>query len=273
MNRISAIFLISIIFMFFLNASYAANPIMNNVTELNLETIQKLESKAIYFGHQSVGNNIVNGLNGILSGIEGNKIRVLLTTSPGDIKAGVFAHSPVGENFKPASKDAEFAKNIFNITKLAKIDVAFYKYCYVDIQRDTDVEALFNSYKRNYDILMASKPEVKFIHLTTPLTVVQKGPRAWIKKIIGRPLGGYAENKKRGEFNELLRKTYGSSGLVFDLAKLESTYADGSREMFTVAGKQYEALIDNYASDGRHLNELGSRYIARELLLFLVNNS
>lgn len=272
MKRVTIIFVITILAAFS-NTSYGVNPDMKTIPELNLETIQKLESMAIYFGHHSVGNNIVGGLNDILSEIEGNKIRVVLTISPGDIKAGVFAHSPVGKNFDPGSKDAEFAKNVIDITKLAKIDVAFYKYCYVDIQHDTDVETLFNSYKSNYEELAVAKPDVKFIHLTTPLTVVQKGPRAWVKKILGRPIGGYAENIKRGEFNELLRKTYGSSGLVFDLAKLESTHTDGSRETFSVAGQKYEALIDGYASDGRHLNESGSRYIARELLLFIINNT
>lgn len=272
MKRVTTIFVTTIVATF-LNTSYGANSDMKTIPELNIEAIQKLESKAIYFGHHSVGNNIVGGLNDILSKIDGNKIRVILTTSPDDIKAGVFAHSPVGENFKPASKDAEFAKNVINITKLAKIDVAFYKYCYVDIQYNTDVETLFNSYKTSYEALAVAKPDVKFIHLTTPLTVVQTGPRAWVKKILGKPIGGYAENIKRGEFNTLLRKAYGSSGLVFDLARLESTHADGSREMFSVAGQKYEALIDDYASDGRHLNESGSRYIAIELLLFIINNT
>ncbi len=265
--------LLNIICMILFNTCYASDSENTGMTKLNLEKIRKLESMAIYFGHHSVGNNIVNGINDILSEIEGNNIRVIMTTNANDIKAGVFAHSSVGENYKPLSKDLEFAQNVIEISKVSKIDVAFYKYCYVDIQHDTDTEALFKTYKQNYDLLAASKPDIKFIHLTTPLTVVQKGPRAWIKKILGRPLGGYAKNAKRGEFNKLLRKTYGSSGEIFDLARFESTYPDGSREMFEQDGQQYEALIEDYASDGRHLNELGSRYIGKELLLFLADDS
>jgi hypothetical protein len=258
--------------MLFANNSTAGES-MGNITRLDLDAIKKLESKAIYFGHHSVGGNILDGINSILSTIEGNTIRVVMTKSPDDISAGVFAHSAVGENYKPASKDEEFTANVTNISNSTRLDVALYKYCYVDIQKDTDVEALFSAYRKNYDSLIAANPGIKFIHLTTPLTIIQKDWKVWIKKLIGRPIGGYAENVKRGQFNEMLRKEYGDSGLVFDLAKLESTYPDGRRELFSVDGNQYEALIEDYASDGRHLNKTGSRYIAEQLLLFIINNT
>lgn len=239
---------------------------MADTKKTNLEN---LETKTIYFGHQSVGDNIVKGMEALIAEMPNLNLIIKQTDNPDDLKPGMFAHSPVGFNEKPTTKDLDFAKKVDAFVSQKKVDLAFYKYCYIDINRDTDIPALFKVYRENYEKVTSKHKDTKFVHLTVPLTVVQTGPRAWVKKIIGRPIGGYAENQKRHEFNELLRKEFGNSGLLFDLARLESTRQDGSRETFSVDGQSYEALVDEYASDGRHLNLDGSKYIAKELLEFL----
>ena len=116
-------------------------------------------------------------------------------------------------------------------------------------------------------------PKTQFIHFTIPLKVVQTGPRVWIKKIIGRPIGGYEDNIKRNEFNNLLWQEYGEKEPVFDLALAESTHTDGSRQTFQHNGNTYFALIPEYSHDGRHLNEPGRKKVAEQLLIFLANLS
>jgi len=58
---------------------------------------------------------------------------------------------------------------------------------------------------------------------------------------------------------------------IFDLAKIESTFPDGRRASFTKDGKTYYSMVPDYTYDGGHLNELG-RKIAAEQLLFLLAN-
>ena len=77
------------------------------------------------------------------------------------------------------------------------------------------------------------------------------------------------ESRVRERFNELMRTTYADREPVFDLAAVESTRPDGSREVLDVGGSRAYALVSAYASDGSHLNEAGRRRVAEELLVFL----
>ena len=56
---------------------------------------------------------------------------------------------------------------------------------------------------------------------------------------------------------------------LFDLAMVESTYEDGSRYTFSANGHTYYALVPEYTKDGGHLNELGQKVAAEQLLIFL----
>ena len=151
-----------------------------------------------------------------------------------------------------------------------KAAIAFFKYCYIDITETTDVSSLFSSYAKTMTSLKTRYPSLLLIHVTVPLTVVQRGPRAWIKRAIGRKVGGYGDNIQRNRFNDLLRNTYGGREPLFDLALLEATQADGSQAVFKKNGRTFHTLSPEYSSDGRHLNIYGSRFIAERLLLFLI---
>ena len=133
------------------------------------------------------------------------------------------------------------------------------------------MEQLFSEYKNTMLQLKLNYPKTEFIHVTIPLKIVQTGPRAWIKKIIGRPIGGYEDNIKRNEFNKLLRTAYHEKEPVFDLALVESTYSNGSRQKFQYNSGDYYALIPEYSHDGRHLNEVGRKKVAEQLLISLAN--
>jgi hypothetical protein len=109
-------------------------------------------------------------------------------------------------------------------------------------------------------------PGVRFVHVTSPLTVVQSGPKAWIKRLMGRPLGGVAANVSRERFNALVRKEYAGREPLFDLAQVESRLPDGRTVTFQEGGTTYPALADGYASDGKHLNDLGARWVGLHFL-------
>jgi hypothetical protein len=231
---------------------------------------QKLAMKKIYFGHQSVGNNILNGVKDLIELYPQIHLNIVETSDPGDFNSGLFAHSKVGKNQDPASKIGAFAEYI-NKGLGGTADVAFFKFCYIDITPETEVEKIFAEYKNTLSDLKAAYPETQFVHITVPIKVVQTGPRAWIKKIIGRPIGGHAGNIKRNEFNDLVRKEYTGKEPVFDLAMVESTDPNGSRNLFKVNSNAYRALVPEYSHDGRHLNETGRKKVAEQLLIFLAD--
>lgn len=233
----------------------------------------ELSQKKIYFGHQSVGYNIIDGLGKIISAHPEIRLNIVKTNNPSSFDHPIFAHSEVGKNENPITKINEFS-DFINSGIGSKVDVAFYKFCYIDVNSDTDINGLFTEYKNRYEIYKSKFPNTIFVHLTIPITVVQKGPKAWIKKIIGKPIGGYDDNIKRNEFNKLLTKEY-PADRVFDLAKYESTSSDGLNETFSYNGKTYFALFPGYAYEkvnGRHLNTNGRSFIAEQLLIFLANN-
>jgi len=243
-----------------------------NLTILKPE-LDKLKSKTIYFGHQSVGYNIIEGINDILK--ENNStLKILEINNVDDISPFIFAHSWNGENLNPKSKIDSFV-NFINNGAGNKLNIAFFKFCYVDIVSSTDIHKLFNYYKDTMIKLTAKYPKVKFIHFTAPLTTYKNLGLIYkikdiIKKVIGRETGKEKEtndNIKRNEFNDLIRNEFGKS--VFDLAQFQSTYLNNERETFQQNSKNYFSLIPEYTDDGGHLNNIGRKIIAYQLLKFL----
>ena len=231
---------------------------------------QNLSKKKIYFGHQSVGNNILDGVLDLMVVYPQIKLNIVETTDQADFSAGLFAHSRVGENQDPNSKIVSFADNIKNGLG-GTADIVFFKFCYIDITPESDIEGIFAEYKYTLSELKTTYPETQFLHFTVPIKVVQTGPRAWVKKIIDHPIGGFAGNIKRNQFNEMLRTEYMGKEPVFDLTMIESTYSDGTRNVFKADDKRYYSLIPEYSHDGRHLNETGREKAAEQLLIFLAS--
>ena len=110
---------------------------------------------------------------------------------------------------------------------------------------------------------------------TMPLVAKQDDFKTWakntIKKIIGRPVRNVTLNAKRDEYNERLIREYGGRDAVFDLAKIESTAPGGARVEDSVNGRKFYLLAEEYTDDGGHLNELGRRVVAAELVKFLAS--
>jgi hypothetical protein len=248
-----------------------AKTTLPSLTSVPAETWQKLSQKKIYFGHQSVGNNIVDGIKEIMKDNPQIKLNIVETDSPQNFNTPIFAHSPIGKNTDPASKSLDFSEKMANGLG-SKLDIAFFKFCYIDIIASTDAKKVFTGYQNNLAQTKKEFPNLTIIHVTAPLRVIQAdGPRTWIKKLLGRPIGGYSDNIKREQFNNLLRSEYEGREPFFDLAAIESANPDGSRLSFTQNGKTGYALVPAYTNDGGHLNETGRRLVAEQFLILLAN--
>jgi hypothetical protein len=234
-------------------------------------TWQKLSQKKIYFGHQSVGNNIIAGLHDVIKENPKIKLNIVEINSASDLSAPMFGHSKIGENLNPASKLEGFVRTMKNGLG-NKADIAFFKFCYVDVSGDTDVETLFNKYKGIMSDLEKQYLRTKFLHVTIPLTTVQEGFKVWIKQIIGKPIPyGYADNMKREEYNQLVHREYAGKQAIFDLAKIESTLPDGNRADFIWDTRTYFRMAPEFTYDEGHLNEKGRKIAAEQLLVLLAN--
>ena len=234
---------------------------------LSDQQIEVLVRQKIFFGHQSVGANIVQGIQELMADDTRLKLRIIASAEPASISGPAFVETSIGRNMDPASKDAAFAA-IVNNGLGSQHAVAMYKYCYVDINASTDVRQLFENYKERMDLLQRAHPTLKIVPITVPLTTVEPAAEAWIKSAAGRTTMRAAE-AKRNEFNNLLRRAYADKEPIFDLAEAESTRPDGSRSYFMSGNEKVYTLAAEYTSDGSHLNAAGRRAAAQRLLTVL----
>jgi hypothetical protein len=252
------------------NTPVSSGAAINNVSN---SAWLKLSEKRIYFGHKSVGQNIVEGVQDVLKQFPQIKLTVLESNNVEDFASPVFAHSAVGSNSDPDSKMKAFAE-ILDRGVGNRADIAFFKFCWLDVLPQTDVEKVFRDYESFMARIKEKYPQTTFIHVTVPLTSNQRGIQAWykkgkdlIKKLIGRV--NVYDNDKRNVLNEMLRQRYEGKEPFLDLAKIEATLP-GEKQI--TAGKSETSdddLIPLYTDDGGHLNELGRKIVAEHLLVLI----
>ena len=242
----------------------------NNLKDVPIKAWNKLSKEKIFFGHQSVGYNILDGVKDLINEYPDIKLKIEKTTDLKNTSEAVFMHSEVGQNTDPKSKINDFKKKLeSNIGK--NVDIAALKLCYIDINRKTDVDQLFNEYKIEIEKIKKKFPNLKIIHFTEPLKINETGWKTTIKKIFGREIDSIADNMKRCQYNEILKKEYMGKEPVLDIAQIESTFSDGRRSSFEKDGKLYYSLVPEYTYDGGHLNAIGRKKVAEQFLLLLVN--
>ena len=229
-----------------------------------LDDLRLIQNHRIYFGHQSVGANVVDGLRDLAGAGSGAPLTLVSFAGAALPAGGVFVESAIGQNGRPETKFDAFSRNIKQIMS-SRLNVALMKLCYVDFNRDTDVAKLFAQYRNTLDHLQAVHPGIVFIHVTAPLTTRPASWKAIAKSALGRNDASDTNNLKRCEFNTLLARHY-ASAVIFDLARVESTLPNGRRSTFEYRGATGYSLLSDYAADNGHLNELGRRVAARELI-------
>lgn len=232
---------------------------MNKLTESDWI---KLSDKRIFFGHQSVGYNIIDGIITLKNESNSNSIIVLETKDSLDFQDPLFAHSKIGKNMDPKSKIDDFV-NILEGGLVDAVDIALMKLCYVDINNHTDINELFEYYQSAINLLQKEYPHIKIIHCTVPLTTKTKGLKGLAKVILKMD-----DNVYRDKYNQLMRDHY-DPNILFDIAKIEATFRDGTSNRYL---NGIPGLISEYSSDGRHLNQQGRLLIANELMRKLLMN-
>jgi hypothetical protein len=242
------------------------------VTGADASTIDRVAELRIFFGHQSVGLNIIDGLRDVARAESGRALSIVQTGDAAVFDRPVFAHSWIGSDTDAVAKIRDFARLVEHGIG-GRADVAFMKLCYVDIDRATDVRAVFLAYKTSMARLKTRYPQTTFVHVTMPLVAHQTGlqvtAKAIVKTLIGRPVRDESLNIERSRFNDLLRAEYGDREPVFDLERIESTRPHEGRLMLTTRGRAFPALLPEYTDDGGHLNAVGGRVVGAELLRFL----
>jgi hypothetical protein len=238
--------------------------VVDGTVKSNLKVLGKSK---IYFGHQSVGYNILNGIQDLLNEANNKNVNIIELKEDQKLPKCYFLHSQVGNNKEPDKKCDDFL-NVLNKAFIKDLDIAFLKFCYVDVQGQSDVQAIFNYYKTTIESIQKKFPNLKLVHITIPLSTLQTGWKAVLKRLIGREVGGFTANIKRYQFNKMLKEHYKNES-IFDIAKIESSHPDGSRESFKQSGQIYYALIPEYTNDGGHLNKIGRRLAAIELIQVL----
>ncbi len=225
----------------------------------------RLAATRIFFGHQSVGGNVMDGVADVLKDHPGIALRVVESRTA-DSQPGFF-HAAVGRNDYPLEKFKDFAAIASNGFGGAG-GIAMVKLCYVDIHRHTDPQALFDEYRSAVATVKSRNPSVTIVHVTTPMTVNEN----WKGRVMAS-LRGFATQRERNvvrhRYNELMRRAYEGKEPLFDLALLESRFPDGRLSRFQAGDEAVPLLVPEYTSDGSHLNVAARRMVAEQLLITL----
>jgi len=247
--------------------SVATAPPIGNISPASVEAnLTSVAATHIYFGHQSVGANILAGLRELGTRGSGPRMSIVSTRDFGSVSTPALAEFTIGENGDPASKVSDFSAAIDALSPDAT-GIALFKYCYLDLTSRTDVAQLFAAHRASLRALQARHPGLIFVHVTAPLTTAEPASKALLKRVLGKPSSREA-NVKRNEFNALLRREFQGEP-IFDLARIESSRPDGSRAFFTAGSDTVFTLAQELTDDGGHLNEAGRHAAAVELLSVL----
>jgi hypothetical protein len=216
---------------------------VDDTLKADLET---LRGAKVFFGHQSVGVNILDGL-ATLSREAGIPVQI--------------GEAGVGANQHPLSKFDDFARHAESVPP-GSLQLMLVKLCFADFEPNTDVAPMIEAYRSAVERVRKAQPGVRIVHITPPLFATPSGLKTRIKRMLGKALWEEQANAKSAAFREQLLAAFPGEP-TFDLAALESLRPDGTREQCEVDGKKVAMLWPGFASDSGHLNEIGKRVVAK----------
>jgi hypothetical protein len=224
----------------------------------------------VFFGHQSVGANLIQGLGELGDDHPFGAWHVtrLAAYQPTMRSTHVLIHERLGENRNPSTKLDAF-QQLFASGMVTGVDVALLKFCYVDVSTRTEAESLRGKYEACVEQLTKQQDTARLAHVTIPLRQGPHGIHALLGRALGRRHREHERNRAREGFNDWLRARYASTGTLFDLALLESTRRNGRRHLQRDGADLVPCLAPEWTYDGGHLNESGRSMAARAFLQFL----
>ena len=190
--------------------------------------IRNISNTNIFFGHRSVGDNIIEGIKKAALQNNVDSIAIFNMQSFEKFPEKYFVHSYIGSNGDPKSKIEDFKKVVFQLAP-QNLNIAFMKLCFVDIKSNTNLNNVFNHYVATIESLKSRYPNLIIIHFTVPLTSKRTLVMAIKDFIKGRPNTSLMDNVARNKYNQFLLAKYPANE-IFNLAKIESTYPNGKRE-------------------------------------------
>jgi hypothetical protein len=227
--------------------------------------LRRLREKRIFFAHQSVGEDLLDGLRQLGARHPELAPTFAESSTPGALRPGRWAHVRVGANGDPLGK-LRHLRALVDGGIGATADVVLFKLCYADVGAGTPVESLVRELAVAFRTLRTRHPATTFVAMTVPLTAAQRGPKAALKRLLGRPPGGAAENARRQALNGRIRT---SLAAVFDLAHFESLDPAGQRAEVALGHQRVPVLARENTSDGGHLVPEARVRIARRLVEFV----
>ncbi len=220
----------------------------------------ELSGRRIFFGHQSLGADIIKGVAHLKEENESIDFDIKESRLPVTARRGILVHARIGQNGTPESKIDDFVSLLtgeFGKT----FDIGMMKMCFVDVDGATDVDCLFEYYADAVTKLEMECPDLTIVHCAVPLTVKESKTKGLVKRVLGKATLDDA-NIRRSHYNRLLQRRFGPTDPIFDIAGWEALHEDGSFEAFESGGEWYPALRPDFTEDGGHLNEFGKRQIA-----------
>ncbi|MBN2106754.1 MAG: SGNH/GDSL hydrolase family protein [Deltaproteobacteria bacterium] len=224
-------------------------------TKISSECVTAINNHRILFAHMSVGNDILSGLSAANRVLEKQVIlKKIETKSSSDITGGGIYGIEIGANTQPLQKLFNLRQFLLSNNNGRSFDLVGIKFCYVDITQKTDIHALLKEYAAVLKDIKERYPHITFVHFTVPLTTHYSGLKNRVKYFIL----GDQNNIKRNTYNELLCDAY-KNEVIIDIARIESSYPDGSRLKHAYFQSSHYSLLPEYTTDGGHLNELGKK--------------
>ena len=248
------------------------NLIVRSLADMPAEDLRQLGETRLFFGHQSVGSNILDGVQDLMASHEGLQLEIRAAEKPLQPAGTGLVHAAVGRNREPLSKIAGFQEYLEGGLG-EQVDIACLKFCYVDITNGTDPNALLMAYSEAIEALKSRFPDVRFMHFTVPLcapSLTTKGVlRTKVKRLLRRATV-LDDNAVRQQYNELLRERYDGKEPLFDLARYEAVDLEGQEHFCLWKNERVPVLVGSYTDDGGHLNTVGRQHIAEQLLIKLL---
>lgn len=223
---------------------------------LDLATYNLALSKRTVFGHQSVGYQVLQGVN-MWADEFGVPDPTLYDVESATLPStgGFISHFYAGTNGDPFSKMNEFLDHLAN--GLAdEVDIVVLKFCYADLRTGSGhtAQQMFDAYKAWVDEIESTYPALTIIYATEAI-------------VMGENSDG-SNNGVRQTFNNLVRAEYAASGRLWDVADIESTDPDGNKVLYG----GIESLYSGYASpDQRHIYGLGRTTVAAGFLQMIAS--
>lgn len=229
-------------------------------------------STRFLFAHQSIGQDISRRIPIVYKSAKLPAPKVVTWNKAKTTKGPLVATATVGTNGNAVSKLRAFAR-LVNDAPRGSMKVALLAFNYQDVDAESDVDELFQSYVDTMTSLEAASPDISFLFATVPVTTANSWSEVDRSTITGlsnanQPV--WQDNIARERFNTLIRERYADTGRLYDIAALQAEIKGDK-----VAAKQHEDLwyyvmYPGNSSNGKRLNDAGSRRLAKTLIL-LVN--